>query len=85
MIQGTGADMIKYAGILYWRHLLESKRVFKCRITIICHDEYLLEVPKELAEQEAIILQECMEQAADRFCKSLKLEATPVVASYWTH
>ena len=84
-IQATGADMIKYAGILYWRHLLESNRVFKCKITIICHDEYLLEVPKELAEEEAKKLQECMELAADRFCKSLKIEATPVITEYWRH
>ena len=84
-IQATGADMIKYAGVLYWRHLIESQKVFKCLITIICHDEYLLEVPKDIAEEEAKILQDCMEQAADKFCTSLKIEATPVITEYWRH
>ena len=84
-IQGTSAAMTKYAGILYWRSLIERNLVFKCKITIICHDEYLIEVPKELAEQEAIILKKCMEEAGKKFCKTIPIIAEPVITPYWTH
>jgi len=84
-IQGTGADMIKYAGILYWRHLIKEGLVFTVLIDIICHDEYLLEAPKELAESEAEVLKECMEKAADRFCDYPRIPAVPVITDYWNH
>ncbi len=84
-IQGTAADMIKYAGILYWRHLVKNNLVFKVLITIICHDEYLLETSKELAEQESLVLKNCMEEAADRFCDVPRIPAEPVIENYWTH
>lgn len=84
-IQGTSADITKLAGIYYWRSLIEENLVFKCKIAIICHDEYLLEVPKELAEQEAKILKECMETAGNMFCKRIPLTATPVITNFWTH
>lgn len=84
-VQGTSADITKLAGIYYWRSLVERGLVFKCKIAIICHDEYLLEVPKEIANQEAKILKECMEKAGDIFCKRIKLTATPVISSWWHH
>ena len=84
-IQATAADMIKYAGILYWRYLIENGLVFTVLITIICHDEYLLEAPKNLAEKEAEVLKECMEEAANRFCDVPKIPAEPTIENYWTH
>ena len=84
-IQGSSADMTKYAGILYWRSLIERNLVFKCKIAIICHDEYLIEVPEELAEQEATILKQCMEDAGNFFCKVIPITAQPVITPYWTH
>jgi DNA polymerase-1 len=84
-IQATSSDITKYAGILYWRSLVERSLVFTCKIVIICHDEYLLEVPKELAEQEAQILKQCMEEAGDFFCKRVPLTATPKITPFWNH
>lgn len=84
-IQGSSACITKYAGILYWRHLIEANLVFKVKLAIICHDEYLVEVPEELAEQEAIILQQCMEKAGDFYCKRVPLTATPVITKFWKH
>lgn len=84
-IQGSSAAITKYAGILYWRHLLEANLVFKVKIAIICHDEYLIEVPEKLAGQEAKILKECMEKAGDKYCKRIPLTATPVITKFWKH
>jgi DNA polymerase I-like protein with 3'-5' exonuclease and polymerase domains len=84
-IQGSSACITKYAGILYWRHLLEKDLVFKVKLAIICHDEFLVEVPKEIAKEESIVLKQCMEQAGDFYCKRIKLTATPVITPYWKH
>ena len=84
-IQGSSADMTKYAGILYWRSLIERNLVFTCKIAIICHDEYLIEVPQHLAEQEAKILKQCMEDAGKFFCKTIEIIAEPVITTYWHH
>lgn len=84
-IQGSSACITKLAGIYYYRHLLEADLLFKCKIAIICHDEYLIEVPKELAEQEAKVLKDCMERAGDFYCKRIKLTATPAITDHWAH
>ncbi len=84
-VQATAADMTKYAGILYWRYLIQNDLIFKCKITIICHDEYLIEVPKELDIEHSEILKQCMEEAGERFCKTIQITATPVITNYWTH
>jgi len=84
-VQGTSASITKYAGILYYRHLLEENLLFKVKIAIICHDEFLIEVPEELAEQEAKILKECMEKAGELYCQTIKLTATPVITRWWKH
>ena len=84
-IQGSSAAITKYAGVLYWRHLIEAGLVFKVKIAIICHDEYLIECPLDIAEQEAEVLKKCMEKAGDLYCKRIPLTATPVITKFWTH
>ena len=84
-VQGTAADMIKYAGVLFLREMIKKDWMFKVWITIICHDEYLLECPKDMAEEVAMSLKECMEKAADRFCPHPRIPAQPTIENYWTH
>ena len=83
--QGTSACITKYAGILYWRHLIEADLVFKVKIAIICHDEFLIECRPDIAEEESKILKECMEKAGDFYYKRIPLTATPVITSHWQH
>lgn len=47
--------------------------------------ELLVESPKEIAEQEAKILSECMGYAADIFCKKVKIKAVPEIGDCWLH
>lgn len=84
-VQGTSAAITKLAGVLYWNHLVEDGLIFKVKIAIICHDEYLLEVPGEIAEQEAQKLKECMEEAGSYYCATIPLTATPVITKFWKH
>jgi DNA polymerase-1 len=57
-IQGASADIGKIAGIL----LLKSLPV-EAKIILFVHDEWVVECPKDMAEEVAQIMKECMEQA----------------------
>ena len=83
--QGTAAAMTKIAGIRYFNHLVNDGLIFKVLIPNDVHDEYLIEPPEEIAEQEAKKLSECMEYAANIFCKKVSIKAVPELASCWVH
>ena len=83
--QGTAAAMTKIAGIMYFDYLVESGLIFKVLIPNDVHDEYLIEPPTNIAEQEAKKLSECMEASAAMFCQSVKIKAVPEIAAYWVH
>lgn len=83
--QGTAAAMTKIAGIKYFNHLVDDGLIFKVLIPNDVHDEYLIEPPEEIAEQEAKKLSECMEYAASVFCKKVTIKAVPEIASCWVH
>ena len=83
--QGTAAAMTKIAGIRYFNHLMNDGLIFKVLIPNDVHDEYLIEPPTEIAEQEAKKLSECMEYAAAIFCKKVTIKAVPEIADHWVH
>lgn len=83
--QGTAAAMTKIAGIRYFNHLVNDGLIFKVLIPNDVHDEYLIEPPTGIAEQEAKKLSECMEYAAAIFCKKVTIKAVPEIGSCWIH
>lgn len=83
--QGTAAAMTKIAGIRYFNHLVNDGLIFKVLIPNDVHDEYLIEPPTEIVEQEAKKLSECMEYAAAIFCKKVTIKAVPEIADHWVH
>ena len=83
--QGTAAAMTKIAGIRYFNHLVNDGLIFKVLIPNDVHDEYLIEPPAEIAEQEAKKLSECMEYAARIFCKKVTIKAEPEIGTCWIH
>ncbi len=62
-IQGTAADVIKYAMVKIDRRLKEEK--MKTRLILQIHDELILEAPESEAEKAALLLKEEMESAAE--------------------
>lgn len=83
--QGTAAAMTKIAGIRYFNHLVNDGLIFKVLIPNDVHDEYLIEPPAGIAEQEAKKLSECMEYAAAIFCKKVTVKAVPEIGTCWLH
>lgn len=85
-IQGTSASITKYAAILYYRTLLQKNLLFKVYIPNIIHDEIILDCPKEIANEESIVLKQCMEDAGVRFNQTrVPLYAEPCITEFWKH
>jgi DNA polymerase-1 len=84
-IQGTSADITKLAGIYIFRELVKKQLLFKVWMPNVVHDEILLECPIEMSKQMATLVQECMERAGEKFCKTIKLKAEPVITKEWEH
>lgn len=83
--QGTAAAMTKIAAVRYFNHLVNDGLIFKVLIPNDVHDELLVEPPMEIAKQEAKKLSECMEYAADIFCKKVSIKAEPEIGLCWIH
>ncbi len=62
-IQGTAADVIKYAMVKIDRRLKEEQ--MQTRLILQIHDELILEAPEKEAEKAAKLLKEEMESAAE--------------------
>lgn len=84
-IQGTGADMMKVAGVKLFDWIKKNQLINKVLIPNIVHDEYVLECPVELREQVEQKLQECMVEASKMFCTILPVKAEPVSSNKWQH
>ena len=77
--------MTKIAAIRYFNHLVNDGLIFKVLIPNDVHDELLIEPPTEIAEQEGRKLSECMEYAANIFCKKASIKAEPEIGDHWIH
>ena len=84
-IQGSSADITKLAGILFFRYLEKENLLFKVLMPNVVHDEWIIESPKEISNEISKVLQMCMEEAGDVFCKTVKLKAEPEITKYWQH
>ena len=83
--QGTGASMSKLAGVYFFDWILKNKRFGKVKIVNFVHDEWVIECHQRVAEKTAIILQKCMEKAAEQFLERLTMKAKPEITKVWTH
>lgn len=84
-IQGTSADITKEACSLFFSKLRKLNLLGLVKIVNIVHDEIVIECPLDVEELMAHILKECMEKAGERYCKTVKLTAEPVITNHWTH
>ena len=73
-VQGTGGDCMKAALAMLYEKYLSVKPTWKLVANI--HDEAVMEVPEEDADEAQIILKECMESAA----YEVMLIEVPIVA-----
>jgi DNA polymerase-1 len=84
-IQGSAADITKYACILFFKAILTNKWWMKVKIVNLIHDEILVECPEEMLEEVQSILLKCMEEAGKPFCTTVPLKASAESGLYWVH
>jgi len=84
-IQGTSSDITKLACIYFFNWIRKNNLLLDVKIVNIVHDEIIAECSEELSEVVKNELKSCMERAGDKFCKTIKLKADPVITKYWTH
>lgn len=83
--QHTGAAMFKMASVLLFKYILDNNLLFKVKLCIPSHDEWNIEVPSDMADKMATVLQDCMKKAGAYYCNKLEMPATAEVADYWIH
>ena len=78
LIQGSGSDILKLAIAKLSDHLNDNVRLVAC-----VHDELVLEVKEELAEECKIVLQDAMISAAETVLKTVPAEADASIGDSW--
>lgn len=81
--QGTGAEILKTAMILFYNWILKNNYFNKVKLVALVHDEACIDYPKDI--DAASKLKECMEKASAFLCRSLPIPADPEVSTHWVH
>ncbi len=79
-IQGTGADILKRA----MRLVYEALRPYDAQIVNSIHDEIVVEVAEEQAEEVAHLVRERMIAAGREFIKTVPIEVDVAISDAWT-
>ncbi|MEA2020709.1 MAG: DNA polymerase [Patescibacteria group bacterium] len=82
-IQGTSADMIKYAIVFVYRRLQEEG--LNAFLVHTVHDEVVVETTEEDAERVKAVVKEEMERAGELMIKEVPMKADAMVSDIWEH
>ena len=81
--QGTGIVILKSAMTDFFNYIVDNGLFNRVKIVALVHDEANIEYPINLSMD--VVLKECMEKAAAKFCKSLPIPAETAVDICWRH
>ncbi|RUM30335.1 MAG: bifunctional 3'-5' exonuclease/DNA polymerase, partial [Aquifex sp.] len=81
-IQGTGADLLKLAVLLFDANL--QKRKIEAKLVNLVHDEIVVECEKEKALEVKEILEKSMKTAGKIVLKEVPVEVESVINERWT-
>ena len=82
--QGTSAIMTKEAVTNLFNWIVDNNYFGIVKIVALVHDEVNIEYPKSMPNT-SVILQNFMETAAAKYCKSLPIPAEASVSNHWVH
>ena len=82
--QNTGIVILKSAMTDFFNWIVDNKLFNIVKIVALVHDEANIEYPNNLPNTSRI-LQDCMEKAAAKFCKSLPIPTEASVGTHWIH
>lgn len=82
-IQGTGATMSKYAGILILEEIEKRKLTDKMSICLLIHDEYVIEADVDIQYEARDIVSDCMNKAGKIFSPTVPTYADAIITKVW--
>lgn len=82
--QGTGAIIMKTAMTWLFKWIVDNNYFGIIHICASVHDEICCDYPKEV-ESFPKVLEDIMENAAKKYCKSLPIPAEASVSTHWVH
>lgn len=82
--QGTGAIIMKTAMTWLFKWIIDNNYFGIIHICASVHDEICCDYPKEI-DSFPKVLENIMESAAKKYCKSLPIPAEAEVSSHWVH
>lgn len=83
--QGTCAIMLKHSQIQLFNWVVDNGFFGVIKLCALVHDECLWEVPDNMAEDFAKLIEKEMFDAAAYYCKSLPIPAEASVETHWVH
>jgi len=83
--QGTGAVIIKLAGTIFFKWVVEHNLFNKVLLCNIVHDEICIEYPKEMKDVVEPTLVKAMEKASAQLCDKLPIPAEASTGDFWIH
>lgn len=84
-VQGSGADMTKYASLMIFNYIMKKGYFNIVKIVNVVHDEILVESPEHLTEEMSVVVKDCMVKAGAKFFQRVPLDASCDVGKYWIH
>ena len=84
-IQGLAGSQTKRAGVLFREHQLKNNLQNTTWLVSLIHDEALSETIPEYAEKAKILLENCMVNGAQEYCKNVKMAAEGFIVDWWHH
>lgn len=82
--QNTGICILKSAMADFFNWIVDNNLFSIVKIVALVHDEANIEYPKSMPNTGRI-LQDCMEKAAAKFCKSLPIPTEASIDTHWVH
>ncbi len=80
-IQGTGADILKLAVLLFDMYI--TKENLEAKVVNLVHDEIVVECSREIAEKVREILEKAMREAGKYALKTVPVEVESVISERW--
>lgn len=90
-IQATGSMCLRVSLVYFWEYIIRNNLFNRVKLCITPYDEIDCEAPKEIAEEVAQTLYDCMIKAGKFFCTRCKLDADisrledGSLPTYWIH
>lgn len=82
--QGTGAIIMKRAMTQLFKWIINNNMFNKVHLCCVVHDEIVCDYPEELTDFPKV-LENIMESAAAKYCKSLPIPAEASIGFCWKH